>query len=772
MKQMVEKILNDPDSLISKITVSVILAIGAFFGGNFFLTGGFWPELAIPFGYGGDSLLILDVIKRVAEESWYFFTDKMGFPFGSYLYDYAIPDFGSLLILKIISKITGSYAIAYNLYFLLGFSVTAVVTYLVLLKMKLNQSLCIVGALLFDFVPFHILRLGHLFYTWYFVAPIFFYYCFKIFSANPPFMGENNTKKATIIDIIMLLIGSAFGVYYAFFGAMLLAVSGVAAAVYNKTRKNLFSALIACAIVVAGIIAITAPNICHTMVNGKNTEVGHRGSIESEIYGLKIASLLLPHPGHRSKLLARVADGYNASSPLVNENVTASVGLVGFFGFILLMLVVFFGPFAKSAPRNDEIMQPRFFSLLTDQRLKILALLTAFMVLFMTIGGFSSLFAKFVNPSIRAWNRGSIFIAFAAITAFLIGLKIFIDATYKPAKIPLAMFFYSSIVFVFGMWDQTFSTAMIAMDSNKVVFLRDQNFVQKIENFLPKNSAVFQLPFMRFPEVSPINALGDYMPSIGYLHSKTLKWSYGTIRGRAGDWFYQALADQPLDKQIEIIKKLGFSGIYIDRRGYADQGIAIEKALTKIINTKALFESDDKLIAFYKLPGAKVVSFDPKKPLEIMRATGLIVDKLGMRYKADLKDGIDFKKQGFPEFVKDVHRLYKLKPWGRQTLFSRSKKIEIDFYDKLPQDFTLIVKMKALGSDASQSIKVLVGNEEQDIMLSPIMSEYRLPFHNNAASSTIVFFIPQAVSPSGPTADYETRDFGIGFEKLLAIPGL
>ena len=749
--------LSNSDSFVSKFTFSLALAISSFFLASFFLTGSFLPSLSIPFGYTGDSLLILDIIKRVVKDNWYFFTDKMGFPFGSTMYDYPVPDFGSLIVLKIIGKITGSYVIAHNLYFLLGFSVTAVTTYLVLLKMKLNNYLCIAGALLFDFVPFHFMRLPHLFYTWYFVAPIFFYYCIRIFSINPPFFAKNVTKKANIIDALALLILSFFGVYYAFFGALLVAVSGCVSSVYNKSKNNLFSALLAITIIFLGLLAINAPNIYYKLTHDKNTESAHRLSCESEIYALKITPLLMPHPGHRLKSLSDVIEKYNSSAPLVGGNYMASLGFIGSLGFILSLIVLLFGNFIEQRTREVGIC-----ALLTNERLKILSLLVITMILFMTVGGFSSLFAQFITPNLRGWDRVSIFIAFASFATFLIGVEFFIEKLQKITKIRYFFVFCSCAFLVFGLWDQTIPFSVSVLNATKISFLQDENFVQKIEKSLPKNSAVFQFPYMQFPEAGPIHLLAVYRPLIGYLHSENIKWSHGVLIGSAEDHFFKALSEQPLARQIDIIKKLGFAGIYVDRKGYVDNGAAFERELQAILKTTVLFESEDKFIAFYKLPNATLANFIHMKPIEIMKDVGFVADKLGLRYNCSLKHGIDFKKKGFPDFIKDISGLSGLESWGRWT---DSNEVKIVFYDKLPKDFTLVLKASAFGPNVNQPIKVFAGCQEQMLVLDATIKEHRLLFRNNE-SNELMFFIPKPTSPAELGMGQGLRKLGIGFERL------
>src|SRR5690606_13118282 len=79
-----------------------------------------------------------------------------------------------------------------------------------------------------------------------------------------------------------------------------------------------------------------SPSLIYAHQHGKNIVHG-RAPAETEIYGLKIAQLLLPISDHRVSSLAEFKDTYSSSTPLVNENDTASLGVVGGFGFLVLI---------------------------------------------------------------------------------------------------------------------------------------------------------------------------------------------------------------------------------------------------------------------------------------------------------------------------------------------------------------------------------------------------------------------------------------------------
>jgi len=129
-------------------------------------------------------------------------------------------------------------------------------------------------------------------------------------------------------------------------------------------------------------------------------------------------------------------------------------------------------------------------------------------------------------------------------------------------------------------------------------FYNDKKFINEIENLQPENSSVFQLPYKDFPETLPIFKLGDYDLFKGFVQSKNLNWSYATIKGRYSAQTMKTISSYPTKKLIENLSILGFSGIYIDRFGYTDDGQIIEKEIEANTNTKPLISSNQRLVYF------------------------------------------------------------------------------------------------------------------------------------------------------------------------------
>jgi hypothetical protein len=95
------------------------------------------------------------------------------------------------------------------------------------------------------------------------------------------------------------------------------------------------------------------------------------------------------------------------------------------------------------------------------------------------------------------------------------------------------------------------------------------------------------------------------------------------MRGRSGDLFYRSLANESVEKQIEIVKKLGFAGIYIDKRGYEDNGLAVIDSFTHILGAPPALVREDGEIVFFRINEMMPrVSIDGYSAQQIMNQVG------------------------------------------------------------------------------------------------------------------------------------------------------
>jgi phosphoglycerol transferase len=688
--------------------------------------------------------------QRVTD-GWLFDNARSGYPFGSNFLDFPGSDGGDHLVIKLFGTLAGGWAAAVKLFYLFGFATCFVATYVTARAFGLNRSFAISTSLLYTFVPFHFTRLAHLFYTWYFVAPLFFYLALNIYLTNSP--PINTALRAKISHIVAMaggmLILASFGVYYALFGIIILTTAGVMSTVRWRNLYGIKKAGLLISATIFGVFINVAPNMLGTYLNGPNPEVAHRSTVESEIYGLKMMQLLMPRTDHRFKSLAAIAQRYNRETPLINENATAALGMIGALGFMLILLYVVFAPARKES----------------DERLRLLAATTLVLFLFSTTGGLGSLFAMVISPSIRAWNRNSIFIACGAMLFFFISLQLFLQN--KTPKLVGHSVVIAAILLFFGLYDQTAPPCKPCTIGQAALFDSDKAFVHSIEVALPPGGSVYQLPYLGFPEAMPLQNLPNYQLMVGVLQSKALHWSFGGMQGRPGDLFYRALAKEPISRQLEVINNLGFDGIYIDRRGYADNAAGLIQELSNLLQRPPLIQSSNNNLVFFKLDGATHTDFTGLSAKQIARKAGYFSDTLGPRYKGDLAGGVDFTRADFPQFITDAKGLHAVEAWGR---WSSERKVVFGFADPLPQKFTLVLKARGYATNAREPTRVEIGDREYTIQLTAGVSEVHLDVDLRGANADSIAFIPpKPVSPKEYSGSIDERKLAIGFVSMQLL---
>jgi phosphoglycerol transferase len=577
-------------------------------------------DLSTPLVYEGDGIAYLWHIKRVVEGTWFSGSLSNGYPFVSHALDQPGSDYGSYVALRIIDLFTNNVVETWNLYFLIGFVLASLAAYFFMRRIEIRPSFAFAGALLFAFMPFHLARMAHLFLTWYFVAPIFFWYGYQVYLFNSGHFGKPAKLTYKLLHFSILIAIASFGVYYAFFGAIVIVIAGIAGAFRAKSIATLGLTAVLVAIVASGVLMNITPSLIYQAQNPPNKQnpANTRQEIDSESYGLKITQLVMPKIHHRNPTMAKAAENYTRF-PLTNENTTASLGLVGAFGLLCLFGTLFIY-------HKDQHL---------DGRLHFLSIVILFLILASTVGGFSSLFAQLVTPLIRAWNRISVFIGIGAIAAALLVVQILITRYIPKLKQRLIIAPIAFAIFAFGIWDQTSWPCHACISSLKNTYENDQIFVSEIEAMAPNTGTIYQLPYMGFPEVPQLHQLPELALMKGYLHSDSLRWSYGNFKGRSGANFYQALSQLPLADQLTVVKRLGFDGIYIDRRGYPDFGQSVEAEFTSLLNAQGIVSPSNQQSFFEIVDNpASDVEFGAA-PEKIMAIAGFVETTTGWVFQED-----------------------------------------------------------------------------------------------------------------------------------------
>ena len=541
-------------------------------------------DLTIPFSYSRDALIVQLWVHSVHETGWYLHNDRVGMPQGGDMQDFPLFDSMHFLWIELLSFFTGNPFVTCNLYFLLTFPLTTVIALFVFRHFQCTYATSLVGSLLFTFLPYHFLRgTGHLFLASYYHLPLTVMVMLWIYRGEAFVIhgiARPGWRRVTSRGWMMLPVCAAVGsggIYYAFFSCVLLAGIGVAAAYQRRSIRPAATGCIAIGLILLAGLANLVPSLVYWAEHGPNPAGLGRDPAEAEIYGLRIAQLLLPVSRHPWSWMASLKEQYNQHAVMVNENDAAALGIIGSAGFLLAL---------------GQLLRKRDGTLWDG-----LSLLTLLAVLLSVRGGFSGLIALRFTW-IRGYNRISVLIGFFALFAVVLGLDIVRRRYASSPRANAGFLGLLGLLLALGLMDQTPRGSVTPAERIRPAFDNDAAFILRIEASTPAHTMIFQLPYASFPEQGSNQDMGDYELLRAYLHSKSLRWSHGAMRGREGDHWQRAVAGLPPEDMIAALTNAGFAGIYIDRFGFPDRAAGLEQGLRRLLSTPPLVSSDGRLSYF------------------------------------------------------------------------------------------------------------------------------------------------------------------------------
>ena len=592
-------------------------------------------DMSIPFGYDGtDTMSSLVEAKMTQESGWNIYTYKLAAPYGYNNSNNLITGLHNFdqLLLKFFTSVTGEYVKGVNYTFLATFYLIGLITYFVLRCLKLREWISIGGALTFAFLPFIFFRnIEHLVLSSYYFIPLLILLCLWIYE-DKNFLVLNKSffsyKKNILAIIFTALIANSGIVYWQFLGCFFLVATALANVVRNREFRCIRQSLL-CIISIIVFMIIGCISEIISIVNGSSGIEGRlRSMYDSEAYSLKLIQLIMPVRSHGISYLENIIENYNTYAPLVNENASAYLGLVGVIGFFVLLLMLF----KKKSDSNSTAFK----------RLCALSELNICAVLFGTMGGFGAVFFAFVSQTLRGFNRISVYIAFFSITAVCIifnevenkiesklgnntKLKentvkndiakndilkdsILEDSDTKinitKKKIVLSHIICAvvgSIIMLIGILEQN-PHIDIPYIENYENWTSDDNFVKNIESSVSSETMIFQLPYQEYPEAEGQGLMKSQDPFVGYLHSSTLKWSFGINKESENAEWYSDTSELSPQSMVDELKSKGFGGIYIDRYGLYedDKWQELEKELEEYLHQKPLV-SDNERYSFFNI---------------------------------------------------------------------------------------------------------------------------------------------------------------------------
>lgn len=560
-------------------------------------------DVTVPLGIAGDHSFSQTVVANFVRSGRLYVNPFLGAPGQQELYDYPLPHWLHFIVLAVIRLFTSNPGLAINLLFFVGYPLTALTALYALRRLGVPTGLAVAGGVLYSFIPFHHLRNeAHLFYSGFFMVPLLALLTVWIATGHALFrLGPKDSSSPVrrisgdgLLALIVCILIAWDNPYNAFFGICLLATAALLGWLRRGDWRALATALILIVVLSVSFFVGLAPNMAYVHSHGRTTAAA-RAPAESEIYGLTIIQMVAPVGNHRIQALANWKERFRSQAVLVNENETAALGIIGTIGCIALFLCLFW------ARCPDEIYA--------------LSILNLSAILIGTIGGLGAVFSFVISPQLRGFNRISVYISFFCIAGFLLLLTSWLQRRSGQRESAVSLFLLPALLLVVGIYDQVPRGLTAGHDQVERQYRNDAEFVHRIESLVPQGSMIFELPFDPFPETPPIQQMNDYEELRGYLHSGSLRWSYGAMKGRPTSTWLGAISAEPADQMLLALVNSGFAGILLDRAGYADRGASIEGQISNLLGAPPITDQSGRL-SFFLLDPKAIALLDGKAPPE------------------------------------------------------------------------------------------------------------------------------------------------------------
>ena len=562
---------------------------------------------------GGDDTSFLSEVKMMKEGGFRPQSSSLGAPYGTdrsvMVSTYLKMDVSFLAWFYV--KLTGSIGAAINLAYFTVLFLTAIISYLVLCSRKIRPAFAAAGGLTYAFLPYMFLRkIGHLMLSAYQFVPLAVLLCIWLFEDDRflKFRRDFFRYRRNLLAILFAGLIASNGIgYYPFFSCIILLAAGLSKSLKDRRFSGFAAALKQTGLIAGWMALFLSPfiRICLTEPERLGENARQIGDVEQ--FAMKLVRLFIPVFGSGiGRLDAKFAEYGAVQLANWSAEATEYIGLMGTIGFIILIIVLLTGT-VRTSP---------FYELVLLSELNIV------MILYGVIGGFSAFVFLFVTMSVRCTNRISVFIAFVCIYAFCFVMDRLCESaerkpyrTTAPGSSRVRVSEGKSLPVLIGLYAAFFAITAAGLGiqirgwsySNEAFAesyeLRDRYFRQ-IEEMLPDGAMVYELPYCAYPEGGVAGQMNADMQFFGYLHTDTVKWSYGALQGEKADRLNAYLCTLPPRSLVRALCFSGFQGLYLNRLGYSSEADfkALTDELARELDTEALVSEDGRMY-FFDLTG-------------------------------------------------------------------------------------------------------------------------------------------------------------------------
>jgi phosphoglycerol transferase len=701
------------------VALYVYFSMGADFSVNSFFT--------YPLSYSGDTLFHWWVITMIGDLVAHGST-RFNYPFSFDFFDFSGIEYGQFLFHALSLSLTNNPIVVQHLFFFLSFILVFLSTSLSTYFISGNFAHSLLVALLYAFVPFHFMRIAHFSYTMYVLPPLVIAVGYSLYSPSTGrHFARPTTRRALVFTTLAFLFLSFFLsiIYYVLFGLLFLSVFLLFSAHRRLTRSNVVLYLSVAGPMILTVLLQITPTLIYQYIHGPNPLVAYRGRTETEYYSLRLYNVILPRADHVISALRLPIQKLDPGD--ATEQATATAGIAGGLGFLFILVYL-----ARLFANRSVPLTSRYF-----------IFVVVLSIVFATPGSLNSLIAL-INPSIRAWNRISIYLCYPLYYVFVetMGYLLARLPVHRHISFPLQWSLLTLFIF-----EMNVPPAQSARMTSATAYRADHAYYTEMESRVPPRTAIVQLPHMSFPEAPGRHRLDSYSLAKAMIHTEHLRWSWGGTRGRQGDTFYRSLDRYPIADQLTIASTHGFSGVDVALQGYPNDGADIISALASHFGRPPDLVHPSGSHVFYHLPAPSSVPhetfFEPFEPLFI-----------------------DLTKRGTVDGICQLRGFSGWEPAGRWTDSHISPTAEIEFCRALPTSFTLTMKARTTAPTLASPIGFQVGTTSFASFVSPEYVSLSQDIRNPMGEKILHIRPPFTVAPSDLGSSRDSRALGIQLQYI------
>lgn len=493
---------------------------------------------------------------------------SFGAPFAADWNDYPSPDEGLLAWMAVLTRTFGVGAGA-NMAVLTAHLFASLAFYYVCRRLRYDHLFSVATALLFSLSRYAFSRgLLHLGLTYYWHIPfgiLVVWWCLR----RAGLSGRGRWS----FSIAVAVLHAVQNPYYTGMFMQLLGGAFVYHLARRSARPRITAPLILLGVTVTTFLLMNVDTFVSRAVNGPNPTVVQRNYSGLEFYALKPVEMLLPVVHRIGWLHNWARESYYAKTMLIGEAGSPYLGIIGIAALGWLVGSTFRAVSMRA--RTTEI--PSHFWLV----LWVLA--------YSIVGGVNGVLG-FVLELFRGTNRYSIVIL-TLVLLFLARQLTRITRRWNA----LGRTALATAIVALGLFDQIPPALTAGIPSVAQQVSSDREIIATVEAQLPPGATLFQMPVVDFPEVGPLVGMGDYEHFRPYLYSKTLRYSYGSVKGRSREAWQKEAATLPAPRMVAMLERYGFDAIWINRKGYADGAAALINDLRSAGRANVLGENPDYL---------------------------------------------------------------------------------------------------------------------------------------------------------------------------------